>query len=103
MAHANSHVGYAVYESCVIKSLEQIIGKPVPAAWFAKQVNARGQLRTVMHYQMGLSVDDAAKELEPFASAQLVNPLIKPMRWQDGCIEFVRDDKVEFILKRCHA
>jgi hypothetical protein len=85
MAHPNSHVAFFVYESCVIEELRKIVGVPILSDWWRKQITAKGKHRAWMHYEMGLSVEQSAREIEPFATAQLVSPLPKPEHWKDGC------------------
>lgn len=83
---AMSHRPFWCYQQDVIAVLRERVGVPILADWWKAQTRPDGQHRTWTHYQMGLSSEQSAEEMRPFAEAQLVRPRPKDEHWKDVCI-----------------
>ncbi len=82
---------FSCYQQDVISVLRGLAGRPITAEWWNAQRRPDGQHRTWTHYQIGLPSADSARELLPFALAQIGKPVTKPEHWKDVCISFERE------------
>lgn len=81
------HVPFGVYQQHIQRVLGEITGLAITKEWWDSQTIPSGQHRTWLHYKMGLSIEQSAEELRPFADAQLRRHY-EPERFQDICISF---------------
>jgi len=59
------------------------------ADWFDSLTTPSGEHRSHLHKRLGLSVAESARELAPFADAQLNHP-IQSEDWKNCCSEWIK-------------
>lgn len=81
----SSTIPFGCYQERIRVLVSVLINRPITGDWWAKQKRADGQHRTWTHYLMGISCEQSAQEMLPFAEAQILRPHPKSDHWKDVC------------------